>query len=422
MNLRKTFSNVLMRLKGRATGFFIVLFLSAGFLFVCNLNLYSSPHRHAVAMVKKYGVMSGLVLGLAYLVPAFVRGSFSAHVPWRKVSIHFVLIAGLLAALLLQRPHVTSFGVNFAQLTSNYWSADYTDSHTVLLKRVAMPALAHLCGFNEKTYFYFWFLIYLVALWLAVRWLMEKGLTFLECLSILTSSIFAFELIIPGYPEVLVLALALYCLQKSTGFLEKAVILTLALATHEIAAGFIFIGVIMGSPKKDREEWSMIFPCAILIDLVVTFISQVLQHGARPGETLLVGGMLPWQWMLRRPLCTVLGVFIAYKLYWLVVIRAWWRPSHRIGAGAVLLSLPLIFLGTDTSRLVQFSSLSLFMLVPNVISEWSSRTRLFLALANLGIPSIYLASNASPCWGWGLYSIYLKIFQSLGFQHGGIVW
>jgi len=421
MSLPEILSNMLTRQKGRAACFSITLFLCASFLFICNLNLYTSPHRHAIAMVKKYGVIFGLVLGLAYLLPAFARGSFSSHVPWRKVLIYFSLIAGLLVALLLQRPHVTSYGINFAQLTSNYWSADYTGERSILLKRVAMPALAHLCGFSERTYFYFWFLIYLVALWLAVRWLMGKGLTFLECLSLLTSSIFAYELIIPGYTEVLILALTLYCLQKSTGFLEKMVIFTLAMATHEIAASFIFISVIIGSPKRDREEWFLIFPCIVLIDLFVTFISQVLQHGARPGETMIVGGLLPYQYILQHPLNMLLGVFIAYKLYWLVVIRAWGLSSQRILAGAVLLSLPLIFLGIDTSRLIQFSSLGLFMLVPNVISKWSSQTRTFLALANLGIPSIYFGSMGAPVWGGGFYSIYLKVLQSLGFQHCGII-
>jgi hypothetical protein len=393
-------------------GFFLLLLLSALFLFICNLTVHTFPQWTAATLVKKYGVMVGLIAAFIFLGWRSTRAGFFTPVAFEKLAFYLTLIAAALAVLILGRPHLFSLGETFAQLSSNYWSNDFTSYYSVLMKRVALPALAHLLGFRETTYLYFWFAIYLVALGLAVRLLIAQGLHLLECLSLLTSSIFAFSLVAPGYNEIL---------QKPTTFLEKWVILLLAMATHEVAACVIFSSVILGSREEDQREWFLVFPTVIALVLFADLATAILQHGAALSETITIKGKTPLQWIRLNPRALPIGIFIAYKLYWLTLVPAWLQPRLRVLVLGVLLSLPLILLGTDVSRLIQFTSLTLFLLVPQVVGGWSRRTRLILAAANLLIPSFFILCNVSPVWGGGLYSWNLRWIDALGI-HCGTVW
>lgn len=401
--------------------FWLSFLLSVLFLFFCNITLWTFSPWQTAAQLKEYGVLSGVIVAFFYLAIKAFQGTFLVKISPVKVWSYFLPIALLLEILLLGQPHLASHGLLFAQLSSGFWWADYPGEYAILLKRAVVPALAHLCGFNESTYVYFWLLLYFLACWLAIRWLVEIGFTFLECFSILTSSIFAYWLIAPGYSEVLVFIGALYCLQRPTSLLEKLVIFTLALGTHEVAACLVFSSVLLASHPRDREEWLSVLLLMVPANVVVGIVNQHLQGSARPGESLVAGGHLVYWYLFHRPIAALAGIMVAYKLYWLPVIGFGSQSRYRWLTCGVLLSLPLVALGTDTSRLVQFSSLAMLLLVSKIVADWSPKSRNLLAGANLIVPSFYCAINSPVLWGWGLYSLYMRLISLTGF-HLGHLW
>jgi len=85
-----------------------------------------------------------------------------------------------------------------------------------------------------------------------------------------------------------------------------------------------------------------------------------------------------------------------------------------------LLPLPLTLIATDTSRIVQFGSLSMLAIGSALWSDLPRAARRAGIAAMLLLPSLYVSTNSIPGWGKGLYLLYLFAGQRAGLTLGGL--
>jgi hypothetical protein len=260
----------------------------------------------------------------------------------------------------------------------------------------------------------------------ANRFLQAQGLLWIERISVLTSSVLAYLFMAPGYVEVFVLLCGLYVLSFPTSFWEKIVLAALMFGAHEVAAPLIFLPIILVSCGRERTDWT-----TIAVSLLVVYaagyawnwhghLHETLHRQMQPsaGEAVTAFDLVR-----QHPLFAMLAVFIAYKLYWGVVLASLFSADARQRwlALCVIASIPTMFIACDASRLIQFSTLAIFLVVGQRLPRWPTWARTLLAAANMLIPSFYVGTNCAPLWGeYGVYSWYLKFAATLGHNWGRI--
>ncbi|HTZ69378.1 MAG TPA: hypothetical protein VMB71_01905 [Acetobacteraceae bacterium] len=331
------------------------------------------------------------------------------------------LLALVLFLILVGAGGVANHGAIFAAMAGDFWHA------SLLLapdRRPALPALAYSLPPWPAPYVAVWYAAFaalFVAAWLHLT---DRGLPPIARFAVLTGSIAAYLLIIPGYSEALTFLVALLCWRADMTAAEKCVAAALMIGGHEVAAGFALIFLAIEAAPADRRQWL----CVAAFLYVFYAAGYVLS--ARAGLVGVLGtAMQPAAGVqmsafvldLQHPLRCLLGITAAYKLLWLLLPCAW-----RVGGRArlhmltVLAALPLVLVAIDTSRIVQFGSLSMFACAT---AAWPTlavpRRRIFTA-GMLLLPSICAGTLRMPAWGKGLYAIYLFVAQKAGFTLGGV--
>ncbi len=392
----------------------VALVLGGFLLLACNVNAvvghralvfkHYYPHAYMLACI----VAAGCKL---HALPSQARGRIAgaarSALPW------FLLFCALVGASKL-----ASNGTLYEAMASNYWDADPYGSTS---RRIGLPVLANVLGFDKNGYIYVWYAVLFAAFALAWRYLEDRGLKALERVSVLSSSIFAYSLIGPGYNEVFVFLLGLYALRFALGQVEKIVVATLMVATHETATPFVALAVVLSCDDEERGAWLSILGAlylAYVASYLLTWRGDLMGALLKAGKPSADAADTSVGLLLTYPVRAMLGVFLAYKLYWAVVLTALTHRHCRRLAIAVFPSLILAVIGTDTSRLVQFGSLAFLAAVSLRLPGLPGRWRTRLAVANLIVPSLYVATNVEPLWGTGLYSVYLYGARAAGLDWG----
>jgi hypothetical protein len=386
---------------------------AALFMLACNVTARLGDgaivFRHVTGIV----FVAGAVLFLArhVLAPgrlmALARSSLSA-VPIVAV---FVIIAGA--------GTLASHGRMFALMAGDFW---HGDPYFAFTRRPAVSALAHVLGFTQTSYIVFWYALFFAFMCVLQRLLAERGLSFWERLSILTSSIAAYLLIVPGYNEVFVFLCAAACWRQRLSLAEKLVIGALMVGAHEVAALFAAAFLIGEAEGDDRRNWLMGFGflyAAYVLGYAINWgfdVQAGLSLAVKPTPAEATSSL---QWVLKQKLRFLGGILMAYKLLWLLVARATATDRRQLyRVLCILAALPLTLVATDTSRLVQFGSLSFVLLAADMLARLRPRFRRSLSWANLAIPSLYIATNNVPAVGKGLYIVvvvaYIKAAPWLG--------
>ena len=317
---------------------------------------------------------------------------------------------------------LVSNGLDYQAMATDYWHTDPTVSTS---RRLGLPALAHLLTLDLKLYVVFWYAVLAAAFWATMHLLRRRGLTRLEALSVATSSILAYALEGPGYGEIGVLLLGILLLESKATPVEKAVAAAFMIATHETATPFVAATLIVSAEGEERCEWLAVFGLlylALVASFVATWHQGLGDALLRAGKARVADEMTSPELVAMHPGRALLGALVAYKLYWTPAVAAVGPRSSRPMAVLAVASLALVLIGSDTSRLVQFGSLPLFLAVSAQLPRWPDAARRRLAVANLVVPSVYVATNAEGLWGPGLYSLYLRAAVSLGLPLGRIFW
>jgi len=331
------------------------------------------------------------------------------------------LIPLLLFMLLVGAGGMSSHGVLFAAMAHDFWHADLLVAPD---RRPLLPALTYMLPPWPAPYAVMWYATF--AAFFLVTWdhLARRDLPPLPRFALLTGSILAYLLIIPGYTEVLTFLVALLCWRAPLTTAEKCVAAALMIGGHEVAAGFAILFLAIESPPKDRRTWLRVAASLYAVYIAGyllsagTGLAHALDAAARPAAvTTLTSAQLA---MLHPARC-LLGMAAAYKLAWLLLPRAFGRAAPtKLHACCVLLPLPLTLIATDTSRIVQFGSLSMLAIGSALWSDLPRAARRAGIAAMLLLPSLYVSTNSIPGWGKGLYLLYLFAGQRAGLTLGGL--
>jgi len=315
---------------------------------------------------------------------------------------------------------MANHGATFAAMSHDFWHADLLIAPD---RRPVLPAIAYTFPPFPFPYAIVWYGSFCALFLAAWRYLGEQGLTPLERFSLLTASILAYLLIIPGYTEVLTFLVALLCWRAELTTAEKCVAAAMMIGGHEVGGAFAIAFLAIEATPAERRAW-----IGVAIYLYAIYIAGfLLAAGGGLGHDLVAATrpaaahpQTAWQLDLAHPWRCIIGIVAAYKLFWLLVPAALRVPRVRLHAACVALAVPLVFIAVDTSRIVQFGSLSLFAVVAGVWPRLNARLRQALTIGTLLLPSICEGTMAVPAWGKGLYAIYLLAAQCFGITLGGM--
>jgi hypothetical protein len=328
------------------------------------------------------------------------------------------LPAAILFLLLVGIGGMANHGADFARTSHDFWHADVLVATD---RRPVLPAIAHIL----LPYGVLWYGCFVALFLTAWQRLATSGLAPAERFALLTASILAYLLIIPGYTEVLTYLVALLCWRAELTVAEKCMAGAIMIGGHEFAGAFCLAFLAIEAEGADRRAW-IGTACALF---AIYAAGYVLSAGAGLAHDISIAAhpaavnpLSAWQLDLAHSGRCVLGILAAYKLFWLLVPAGLLQTGRtRLHAVFVLLALPLILIASDTSRIVQFGSLSLFAVVAGTWPLVSPKLRRALTYGSLLLPSIAAFTLTIPAWGKGLYIIYLwAAKQFFGVELGGV--
>lgn len=241
---------------------------------------------------------------------------------------------------------------------------------------------------------------------------LAQGMLLLRYLSLATSSYIIYDFQLPGYADnVVFLLLALNALLPlSTQARLSCVALTVA--THEASLAVLTPVILFWCSRSVQRGASVI----LFLYLLIWFgMSRFSPHGMM-GAHAVIGGKAIREWVVDEPGRLLMGVFLAYKLLWLLPLLAvsWCcrclRLFEWIGIFAVLLAPALVvFVAVDTSRLMGYGFLGILACLALLDQQELSLTRRRilhgLFLANLAVPSVYCGLNTGIMTFPGAYSL-----------------
>jgi hypothetical protein len=362
-------------------------------------------------------------VGIVFVAATLLFVARHLRAPGRLAGLGKATLAALpLAALFLViggAGSLASHGRMFALMAGDFW---HGDPYFAFTRRPAVSAIAHVFGFSQSSYIFFWYVLFFALMCVLQRLLAGHGLSFWQRLSILTSSIAAYLLIVPGYNEAFVFFCAAACWRQRLSLAEKILVGGLMLGAHEVATVFAAAFLIGETEREERRGWLTAF--GFLYGAYVFGYALNWGFDVRAGLTLAVKptpkeAASSLQWVMQQKLRFLGGILIAYKLLWLLVARAAATDRRQLyRVACITATLPLTLVATDTSRIVQFGSLSLILLAADMLPRLRPIPRRVLVWANLAVPSLYIATNNVPAVGKGLYMFvvvaYMKAAPLLG--------
>jgi len=369
----------------------------------------------AAVNLRHYGIPTVLIAAACLFAPRVrgVRAAAAQAAPALPALILFMLLVGA--------GSVVNHGALFAAMSHDFWHADLLVAPD---RRPVLSAIAATLPPWPMPYAVLWYGCFAGLFLAAWRYLAAQGLAVLERFSVLTASILAYLLIIPGYTEVLTFLVALLCWRAELTTAEKCVAASVMMGGHEVAGLFALAFLAIEAAGADRRAWLGVgvFLYAVYAAGYALSAGEGLMHdlsaATRPAAA---HPMSAWQLDEAYPWRCVLGILAAFKLLWVLVPLGLSQPGRmRSHAACVAMSLPLVLVAVDTSRIVQFASLSLFAMVAGLWPLLAPNTGRALAIGTLVLPSICAGTKAVPAWGKGLYAIYALVAQRFGVSLGGM--
>jgi hypothetical protein len=389
----------------------LYLLSSAALVFACTWMGQSG----AAVTFRAIAVPVALIAAVLLFAPR-LRGAANAlseAAPALPALIGFLLLVGI--------GGVVNHGALFAAMSHDFWHADILVAPD---RRPVLPAIAFLLPPWPAPYVVLWYACFIALFLLAWGFLAARGFTTLERFALLTGSIVAYLLIIPGYTEVLTFLVALLCWRADLTAAEKCVAAAVMIGGHEFAALFCLAFLAIEAQGRDRRDWIGVgvFLFAVYAAGYLASAGSALAHAvnaaARPASlhpqaAWELDGLHPWR--------LALGIAAAYKLLWLLLPSGFFVGGRtRLHAVCVMLALPLVLVAVDTSRIVQFASLSMFCVAAGVWPRLAPAARWALTLGTLLLPSLCEGTIAMPAWGKGLYAVYLLGGEVMGVTLGGM--
>jgi hypothetical protein len=122
-----------------------------------------------------------------------------------------------------------------------------------------------------------------------------------------------------------------------------------------------------------------------------------------------MGGISGMQWVVQHPLREIAGLFMTYKLLWIVFFVVLLRGTTRNPLILAFLASGFIMtlFGVDTTRMMGFSFIALLIALTIVEDEKlvPRRWMNIIWIVNLCIPAVYVGLNAGMQSFSGLYGL-----------------
>lgn len=281
-------------------------------------------------------------------------------------------------------------------------------------QRFLMPAIANLLFFRG----HYWYLIFsyicvCIFFFMIVLWFHSNKISFSfwKVLSLGTLSFMSFQLVVLGYPDVLVgtFILATFIFNLSTQ--AKLTLFTLSLVSHEASLIIWFPLALILFDKKEFLQF---------LTIVAIYIFMLLSINTSFSEVLAsrdVGGTSSLQWVFSNLDREILGILFGFKALWLVVIGAaiylFNEKMHIVllqiigilGAGVFM-----TLLGVDTSRLFSWAFMAVLLswkILQNAGGKWEKLLNIALAI-NLLVPPVYVQLVTEPSIVPSIYTVILS--------------
>jgi len=333
-------------------------------------------------------------------------GSIKLRGLWRTIVVS--ISAAIIIYLLTFSLGNDGMGLNYARISVRPFNQDSTEYSTRLL----MPAIAYFLHLRGFWLYYIFFIILTISfIALLYAWNEENAhLNFWQFVSLCTSSFVIFQFEIPGYPDILVFIFFILVMWGQLSSKSKLSLLILALITHESSA---LIALVLAWRYLQRKDF-------------ITYISVVIVYGfiwfVASGFSFnpilashYIAGQSGLTWLIQSPLQEIIGILIAFKALWILLIfgmvlafRQKLFADAMLIIGCVVAALVMTGIGVDTSRLIGYAFPSLLIAIsiiktnPNKISK---QIFSLIFLANLCIPSFNSVLSSGIAFPPGLYEL-----------------
>jgi hypothetical protein len=284
---------------------------------------------------------------------------------------------------------------------------NFNDTSLWFYQRILMPSIAYFLQMRGPLLYYVFSLwCTLLLLWLVSLFFLVRGieLSFLELLSIGTSSFIMTQLQSPGYTEQLSYIFIVLFFIVPTDTYSRLSVVVLSMLSHEISAVVIAFIALLFFTKNQR------IMTGIIILLYVGFwLGSFGFHLSDMLHVRNVHGMSGLAWALKYPMRQFIGILLSFKMLWIIVfISLYYMKTQRtLLLGFMLIGLFFTYMGVDTSRLMGFGFISLLFSF-----YWIKKYSLlnahyvkYILAGNIMIPSFYIGTNVGPTLINGVYSI-----------------
>ena len=317
-------------------------------------------------------------------------------------------IVGLLTLGLVTRP--SSLGQDYQMLSL----APFSEPGNELSRRLLEPAAAYFLHLNGALYICLHFAIVVGLLLLIRQFFRIQGIVAgpLELAALGTCSFVFHNFQYPGYPDALVISLALIALIVELPPRGRAVLTVLALLAHETLAVAIFVPLSLRFPWRDRFAMASV----MLLYLGLWGAESSISGLAMTRQINYYGHSGP-ELLTLRPDAVAFGLLISFKLVWgAIAIDLWRRLRGSDLSSALVETAPLAAacgvcaLSYDTSRMAEVAFLTALVALARLWPTLPQRTRRVLVVAQLLAPSLYVSpiidNSLGASWMPGLYSAY----------------
>jgi hypothetical protein len=186
--------------------------------------------------------------------------------------------------------------------------------------------------------------------------------------------------------------------------------LVLSLFVHEAS---FFVGLILAWRFLDRKHGLLyVLVLAMYFLTWMAISSGGLQSIVVSHDVNNLSGI---DWLIQNPIFELMGIFISYKILWLIVfwavVQAYRSRMYRdiiYISGLFGMGLLMTILAVDTSRLFGFTFpmifLSLKILENKPMTRFERKTLSIILLLNLFLPSAFVCLNAGVVVDSGVYA------------------
>ncbi|HUI88386.1 MAG TPA: hypothetical protein VLX61_06640 [Anaerolineales bacterium] len=278
--------------------------------------------------------------------------------------------------------------------------------------RLLMPALAHILFFRGPWLYYAFTMILTIGfLCLLSSWTKDHlSLPFWQFISLCTSSFVIFQYQIGGYPDILVFIFFILVMREDFNENARLSLLLLALVTFEASA---VMGVILAW-RYLRRRGFVTYVLAVMVYLLIWFaVSGFNMNVILTSHNVVTPG---FEWLLRTAAKELLGLFIAYKALWALIVfgivlalRQKRFADALFITGSILGGISMTVIALDTSRLMGFAFpgllVALSVIAQTIADKLARRTFVTTFIINLIIPSFYQGLNTGIRWSPGIYKL-----------------